>query len=133
MKLLSLFLLFCLVQVSLAYRWPNVNYTFYIPATDDASSCESYDLSKLASLGGINFTYYYDTTYNYTLSVCVDVDPNKLPDVCKGAAAAPAYMYKGSSCIVMGRLNSSYVVGGLKSWIPAISLAHCNHLHVANQ
>jgi len=90
------------------WKAPSANCTFNIPSTSDPGSCESYDLSKLASLGGVNFTS--GSQYDYTLSVCAAVDPSKLPESCKGKDAAPAYQFASGQCYVIGKLDSALVV-----------------------
>ena len=96
------------IQASRGYgKTLDENCTFLIPATDDPSLCETYDLSQLATLGGVTVA---TGKYSYVLNVCVDVASERVPAVCSSKKPAPAYQYNATDCYVAGELDAAYVV-----------------------
>ena len=105
---LSLLWLCSQIQASRGYGKNLVdNCTFLIPATDNPTLCETYDLSELAILGGVTVM---TGKYNYALSVCVDVASEKVPLVCSSKNPEPAYQYNATDCYEAGELDDAYVV-----------------------
>ncbi len=100
--------LFLVVQAGQAWRAPKDNTTFYVPATGASGYCETYDLSKLAAIGGINFTNL--DGFHYALGVCADLDKSKVPLVCQSKDPAPAYQFSASACYALGKIDSVLVV-----------------------
>lgn len=81
---------------------------FSFPSTTNPGECEAYDLSKIAGLGGANFT----SSYTYVLTVCENLSSSNIPAACRSHPPAPAYQYSndGSSCVAIGNLSSSFAV-----------------------
>lgn len=84
--------------------------TFLFPSTTNSSQCEGYDLSKISSLGGVNFT----STSSYALTVCENLPTVGIPLVCRFQSPAPAYVYGQDSCFALGNLNSPFAVSSKK-------------------
>lgn len=84
---------------------------FSIPSTNASGSCDTYDLSSIASMRAWT---YYDAAraYNYTFSLCDNVPSASLPQSCKNISQAVAYVYVNATgdCYRLGSLDSSYVV-----------------------
>ena len=99
------FLGFCCF-LAFSFRCEAAGCTFYFPASPGSSECEGYDLSKIASLGGVNFT----SEYSYVFTVCNNVADTSIPDVCGFNAPSPAYQYDKDSCYSLGSLNSPFAV-----------------------
>ena len=97
----------CLLLVAaLARGGAGQSCTFSFPSTDDPTQCEAYDLSKIASVGGANFT----GAYSYVLTVCENLPSTSLPAVCRASPPSPAYQYNGDSCVAIGNLSSPFAV-----------------------
>lgn len=109
-RLLPLYLLL-VVQIGQAWsgKASKATTTFHVPATNAPGYCETYDLSKLAAVGGINFTNL--DGYMYTLSVGANLDKSKLASACQAKAASPAYQFSAKyGCFALGNLSSALVV-----------------------
>ena len=84
--------------------------SFSFPSTTSPSQCESYDLFTLASEGGANFT---TSSHSYVLTICENLPPTSIPTACTSNHPAPAYQYKGDSCLAIGSLNASFAVSSI--------------------
>ena len=83
----------------------NCNFSF--PSTADPSRCELYDLSKIASLGGANFT----GAYNYVLTVCENLPSSSIPEACSLSPPSPAYQYfDNGTCVSLGDIYYPFAV-----------------------
>ena len=96
----------CLLVASLVRSGAADGCTFSFPSTSDPSQCEAYDLSKIATLGGANFT----GAFSYLLTVCENLPSSSLPKVCGSSPPAPAYQYDSTSCVAIGNLSSPFAV-----------------------
>ena len=106
------FLLLALLLPSSLGRPQEVSCKFSIPSTNASGSCDTYDLSSIASLGKWPF---YDTVknYSYVFSLCENVPSASLPAPCKNVsqpAVAYQYVNNTNSCYRLGSLDSIYVV-----------------------
>ena len=94
----------CLVAVF--FRCEGAGCTFFFPSITDSNLCDGYDLSKIASLGGANFT----STFSYVFTVCDNIPASAVPAVCRSNPLAPAYQYNNESCHALGSLSSPFAV-----------------------
>ena len=101
----QVFLGFCCL-VAVFFRCEGAGCTFFFPSTTNSNQCDGYDLSKIASLGGANFT----SSLSYVFTVCDNVPASSVPAVCRSKPPAPAYQYDNKSCYALGSLSSPFAV-----------------------
>ena len=78
----------------------------------DIIHCLSYDLSRIAALGGtvINATDSSGAMMMYDLNICGNVRQQGIPPVCANEIPAVSYQYDNSVCRSIGNVNASFAV-----------------------
>ena len=99
-----------LVLVAVFFRRGDAACTFLIPSTSNSSQCDGYDLSKIASIGGAN----YSANYSYVVTICENLPASSVPLVCSSKPPAPAYQYDNTSCTSIGNLSSPFAVSSIR-------------------
>ena len=88
--------------------------TFSVPSTVmDSAQCLSYDLSKIAALGGtiVNGSGVDGAKMMYDLNVCANLQQQGVPPVCADEIPAVSYQFDDGACHSIGDVNSSFIVG----------------------